>query len=120
MNVFVCLISGYIQDHHTYYFNLTEANHGELGIPIWRHEYSATQAFPLKNLGPDGWHNLISRFIEDDLLLNKYHKMYFRYSQSRYNQHCLGKCRQALINDLIVAHPLRTKPRRLFGSRKNN
>ena len=56
--------------------------------------------------------------MEDDHLFNKYHKMYFRYSQTRYNQVCTNKCRQSLLNDLIVAHPLKTKPRRLFGGRK--
>jgi hypothetical protein len=112
-------LAGYIQDHSTYFFNLTEANSAPGRAPNWQLEYSASQVYPLANLGPEGWHQLVYRMLEDERLLHGYYQRYYRQSLPRQDTVCKDKCKNALINDIMVAHPLRTKPRRLFGSRKH-
>lgn len=62
---------------------------------------------------------MVYRMLEDDRLLHGYYQRYYRQSMPRQDTYCKEKCKHALINDIMVAHPLRTKPRRLFGSRKH-
>lgn len=65
---------GYIKDHITYFYNLTEANKSPDGSPVWRKEYSANSHFNLTNLGPYGWHRLINQMIDDDNTFQSYFK----------------------------------------------
>ncbi|RWS31290.1 sphingomyelin phosphodiesterase-like protein 2 [Leptotrombidium deliense] len=64
---------GYVKDHETYFFNLTEANKGQ-SPPKWIYEYKASKTFNLDDLGPEGWHRFVGRLIEDDHLFQHFHK----------------------------------------------
>jgi sphingomyelin phosphodiesterase len=108
---------GYVKDHSTYFFNLTEANLGT--GPIWRREYSAYDTFNMTSLGPVGWHQLINRLADDDDMFQHFYKLYFRWSEAKRKEGCYGQCKKLILDDLIVSHPLKTKPRSLFGNRKH-
>lgn len=45
--------------------------------------------------------------------------MYYRISDVKKGEGCYGECKKTIINDLMVGHPLKTKPRSLFGNRKH-
>ncbi|RWS17270.1 sphingomyelin phosphodiesterase-like protein 2, partial [Dinothrombium tinctorium] len=111
-------VKGYVKDHETYFFNLTEANEGQAG-PKWIYEYKASKTFDIDDFGPDGWHRFVGRLIEDDALFQHFHKLYYRWSEVKRFDFCHKQCKQIIVDDLIVDHPLKTKPRRLFGLRRH-
>lgn len=110
--------AGYVKDHETYFFNLTEANSSF--EPNWRKGYNAFDLFNLTNLGPSGWHKFVSRMMDDDVLFQSYYKLYYRWSEVKKHENCYGECKKTILNDLIVGHPLKTRPKSLFGNRKHN
>lgn len=63
---------GYVKDHETYFYNLTEANKNF--EPVWSKEYNAYGSFNLTNLGPYGWHRFVNQMIDDDHLFQNYIK----------------------------------------------
>jgi sphingomyelin phosphodiesterase len=63
---------GYVRNHETYFYNLTEANN--IVEPIWRKEYAAYDNFNMTNLGPFGWHGFVSKMLEDDSVFQNYYK----------------------------------------------
>lgn len=110
---------GYLVDHETYYFNLTEANTNSKG-PIWRKEYRAIETFNMTTMGPIGWHELVQKMQEDDTLFQYYYKLYYRKSDAKKHEYCDIKCKKSIISDLTVLHPLKNKPKGFLGRRKLN
>ena len=45
------------------------------------------------------------------------YRLYYR--SSELEKGCHGECKKKIISDLVVGHPLKTKPRSLFGNRKH-
>lgn len=64
---------GFVKDHETYFYNLTEANTSNYE-PVWRREYNAYNKYNLTNLGPFGWHRFVHEMIDDDNKFQSYFK----------------------------------------------
>lgn len=111
--------SGILNDHETFYFNLTEANHNNRG-PQWKHEYRAMEKFGLDDMSPDSWHNLSIKLHTDDKLFNEFKNLYYRHSDVKKDERCTDKCRKYILSDLAVLHPLKNRPKRFFGRRKHS
>lgn len=109
---------GYLLDHETYFFNLTEANHGPHG-PVWRQEYRAVELYNLTTMGPMGWHQIARRMKEDNELFHHYYKFYYRQSDAKKHDTCDAKCKKNFVSDLTVLHPLKHKPKKILGQRKH-
>lgn len=110
--------SGTLNDHETYYFNLTEANQSKRG-PNWVHEYRAVDKFGLENLSPQAWHDLLGKLEGDDKLFNEFKNIYYRHSDVKKWEKCTDKCKKYILSDLMVLHPLKHRPKRFFGRRKH-
>jgi sphingomyelin phosphodiesterase len=65
--------NGYLNDYTTFYFNLSEAN-SQMTPPKWKLGYQAKSTFKLFDLGPDSWHNFITRLEQDENLFQSYHR----------------------------------------------
>lgn len=109
---------GYLLDHETFFFNLTEANQAG-GEPRWQREYSAAEDLNVTTLGPRGWQELHQRLTEDDDLFKRFYRYFYRGSDVKMDQTCDAQCKNVMLKDLRVTHALRTKPRKFMGHRKH-
>ncbi|KAH9405515.1 Sphingomyelin phosphodiesterase [Tyrophagus putrescentiae] len=91
--------SGTLNDHETYYFNLTEAN----------------QSKRVHRRGTTCW----ASWKGDDKLFNEFKNIYYRHSDVKKWEKCTDKCKKYLLSDLKVLHPLKHRPKRFFGRRKH-
>jgi sphingomyelin phosphodiesterase len=84
-----------VLDHDTYYTNLTESN---LKKSIeWTKEYSAKDAFDMKNLLPVEWDYLLNKMLNDvnGTLVDKLYAFYNKKSDSATS--CDTECRRSLL-----------------------
>ena len=84
-----------VLDHDTYYTNLTESN---LKKRIeWIKEYSAKDAFDMKNLLPAEWDSLLNKMSNDlnGTLVDKLYTYYNKNSDSASS--CDTECRKSLL-----------------------
>lgn len=63
---------GYVKDHETFFFNLTEAN--SMAEPTWHRAYNAFDLYNMTNLGPFGWQRFVNNMIDDDSIFQRFHK----------------------------------------------
>lgn len=111
--------TGMLNDHETYYFNLTEANHSKHG-PKWKHEYRAVDKFGLESMSPESWHKLVAKLQKDDKLFGEFKNLYYRFSDVKKDEKCTDRCKKYILGDLTVLHPLKHRPKRFFGRRKHS
>ncbi|RWS17697.1 sphingomyelin phosphodiesterase-like protein 2, partial [Dinothrombium tinctorium] len=64
---------GFVQNHETFFFNLTEANLNSFG-PRWQLEYSALESLNLFSLDLYNWHLLIEKLRKNDDLFQLFYK----------------------------------------------
>ncbi|XP_015781051.1 uncharacterized protein LOC107359115 [Tetranychus urticae] len=106
---------GFIKDHETIYFNLTEANLSPLG-PQWRRGYTALDEFDLHHLGPEGWDALIDKLDFDDRLFQHFYRLSYRFNEAK--DHCNLSCKKSILKELRVTDPFKKKPKSIFASRR--
>ena len=110
--------SNFLTDHETFYFNLTEANLGNRG-PEWKHEYRFSTMFKTDSLSPQSFHDLMLKMQDDNKLFNQFKNLYYRYSEPKREERCTDQCKEYILSDLAVLHPLNTSPKRFLGRRKH-
>ncbi|XP_059502883.1 sphingomyelin phosphodiesterase isoform X1 [Stegostoma tigrinum] len=81
-----------VLDHETYILNLTEAN--ERDNPKWVFLYGLQEAYGIKTAFPVDMDNLISHFLLDDRLFQRY---WFLYHKGHTDQPCQQACKTATI-----------------------
>ncbi|XP_064651922.1 sphingomyelin phosphodiesterase-like [Lineus longissimus] len=87
-----------VLDHETYVMNLTEANLS--GVPKWKLEYTAKDAYNLKSLLPSDWNDLVNRMKADDTLFTKYFRFYYKLAD---HAPCRGDCKTGMLCGLRSA-----------------
>ncbi|KAI1300259.1 Sphingomyelin phosphodiesterase [Halotydeus destructor] len=103
--------SGHIRDHHTYYFNLTEANLSL--IPTWRKMYTFSSAYGLPTVAHDNLNYLVHLMRMDDELFAMFYRYYSREANMAATglTPCNDLCKANILDELIVDE--RQKPRKI-------
>ncbi len=86
-------------DHRTVIMNLTESNNKNL--TIFQDEYNARDAYQMKNLFPNDWHDLLER-LQNDIdgpLMDLVHK----FNRKSHDTECDHNCRRGLLCTLKSA-----------------
>lgn len=110
-----CDSKGDVEDHETYYLNLTNANANpkELESLTWEREYSAREAYNLTALSADQWNNMVGKMLNDggddkdeggNVLFESYYNHYHRFSDAMPRE-CTGECKQNILAPIRVYDP---------------
>jgi len=71
---------GFVADHHTWTFDLSQVNGEEADSPVWRPLYSASTDLGLKGIAPEDWIEVLDRASKDEIL---FEQMVGFYNQNR-------------------------------------
>ncbi|CAJ0587664.1 unnamed protein product, partial [Mesorhabditis spiculigera] len=85
-----------------FYANLTAANENGQE-PVWELEYKATEAYGMKDLSPQSWHDLTERFLTDAHLFAKYYHHYNRYGAPGDSCSSNAGCRKSWVCGMRTA-----------------
>jgi len=89
-----------VVDHHTYIYNLTDANlHGSEHSPEWFKEYQFTETFT-DDLSPAGLDNLLVKMAENPKLLKRFWELKMTSADPTLRKGCNNKCLMKTICSL--------------------
>ncbi|RWS30122.1 sphingomyelin phosphodiesterase-like protein 2, partial [Leptotrombidium deliense] len=90
-----------VQNHETYFFNLTEANQSAVG-PRWSLEYSALENLHIYSMDAHEWHRFIEKMNENDDLFRMFYNFHSRFSDVKPFEKCDISCKHEILEELKV------------------
>ncbi|RWS23735.1 sphingomyelin phosphodiesterase-like protein [Leptotrombidium deliense] len=93
----VGISSGSVENMHSYYLNLTEANEkGKQEQLNWRKLYDAKRDYGLKSLSPQEWDLFYKRLLANDTLTQMYYANVIRHSNA-FPKFCNDTCKHGIF-----------------------
>ncbi|XP_029175142.1 sphingomyelin phosphodiesterase-like [Nylanderia fulva] len=92
-----------VKDIETWMYNLTEANANAPRRPSWYKSYSFKEEYDIPDLSYNSLHNWLHKLIQDDNLLSRYYRNFFKRAEPSLNKECDTKCMRAYVCRVITS-----------------
>lgn len=94
-----------VKDHHTYIFDLVNANLQPMRELEWTHEYSFRHEFGLTNLHLTDLNGFLEKMSINPALLQRYCQFYFKGAQ----RHVVSNCNEPIFLKNLLAEATNTQ-----------
>ncbi|EGI64819.1 Sphingomyelin phosphodiesterase [Acromyrmex echinatior] len=91
-----------VKDFENWIYNLTLANINSDQRPLWYKSYSFKEEYELSDLTYDSLQAWLFKLLNDEKLLNRYYRNYFKQAEPSLTKECDAKCMRVFICDVIV------------------
>lgn len=102
-----------VQNHHTYFFNLSDDQlrfSSANAQPKWALEYSARQALRINEINPETMHEVVTRLNNDEEDFNEYYRRYYVKSEADVARAWDLVRKERILSDHQVTNPYFRSP----------
>ncbi|XP_018375510.1 PREDICTED: sphingomyelin phosphodiesterase 1-like [Trachymyrmex cornetzi] len=92
-----------VKDFENWIYNLTLANINSDQRPLWYKSYSFKEEYGLSDLTYNSLQTWLFKLVNDENLLNRYYRNYFKQAEPSLMEECDTKCMRAFICQVIVS-----------------
>ncbi|XP_043498948.1 sphingomyelin phosphodiesterase-like [Polistes fuscatus] len=94
-----------VKDFDNWMYDITQANEDPTKFPQWYKSYSFKNEYNLKDLSLNSLNNWLIDMRNNQDLLDRYYKNYFKRAAPSLQKNCDFKCKEEYINNIIITIP---------------